>query len=69
MTHPLLFYDTFTCASNFIKSTATLKNRLLFEYIYRVFLKKVLHKREKNARKNEDDLADRWKFGTSTTTM
>ena len=27
---------------------------------YRVFLKKVLHKRdEKNARKNEDDLAER----------
>ena len=38
--------------------------------MYRVFLKKVLHKREGKMReKNEDDLAEWQKFGTSTTTM
>jgi len=37
---------------------------------YRVFLKKVLHKwEEKMQEKNEDDIAQRWKFGKSTTTM
>ena len=37
---------------------------------YRVFLKKVLHKREqKNAREIEDDLAEKLKFGTRTLTM
>ena len=37
--------------------------------MYRVFLKKVLHKREENARKNEDDISKRYKFGASTTAI
>ena len=42
----------------------------IYSFLYRVFFKKVLHKREeKMQEKNKDDRAERWKFGTSTTTM
>ena len=48
MTHPLLFHDTFTCASIFITSTATLKKRpFWFSYLFAMMPYRIFYSHEK----------------------